>query len=109
MLSNSPCETPLCCWTGWTRSINQRTISSYITSILGFKLSLLFSFLRIAAEKRYRVAIIVIATLCTIFNLIFLIVQINICSPVSRPRRRGALVVRGTWPPPSWPRNPNRC
>ena len=59
------------------------TSDSYITSIWGFKLSLLFSFLRIAAEKKYKLAIIGIMAACTAFNFSFLMVQINLCSPVS--------------------------
>lgn len=56
---------------------------SYITSILGFKLSLLFSFLRIAVEKNYRLAIIGILVACTAFNFSFLIAQLNLCTPAS--------------------------
>jgi len=59
------------------------TRNSYITSILGFKLSLLYSFLRIAVVKYYRVTIICIAAACTAFHICFLIVQLNLCNPVS--------------------------
>ncbi|TVY18528.1 hypothetical protein LARI1_G004162 [Lachnellula arida] len=55
----------------------------YISSIWGFKISLLFSFLRIAAEKKYKVAIITLMVACTIFNLCFLIVQLNLCIPAA--------------------------
>jgi hypothetical protein len=58
-------------------------LRSYITSILGFKLSLLFSFLRIAAERSYKNTIIGIMVACTAFNLSFLLVQLNLCTPVS--------------------------
>ncbi|KAL3426781.1 integral membrane protein [Phlyctema vagabunda] len=56
----------------------------YILSILGFKLSLLFSFLRIAVERVHRMAIMVIIGLCTAHSFCFLIVQINLCSPISK-------------------------
>ncbi|KIM93489.1 hypothetical protein OIDMADRAFT_96199, partial [Oidiodendron maius Zn] len=56
----------------------------YITSILGFKLSLLFMFLRIAVDRTYRIAIIIIAVACTCFHLCFLLVQINLCRPVAK-------------------------
>lgn len=56
---------------------------SYITSILGFKLSLLFMFLRIAVDRTYRMVVIMIAVACTCFHFCFLIVQINLCRPVS--------------------------
>lgn len=58
------------------------TTYSYISSILGFKLSLLFSFYRIAIQKAHRIAIIVIMFACTAFHFCFLIVQINLCTPV---------------------------
>ncbi|TVY40006.1 Satratoxin biosynthesis SC1 cluster protein [Lachnellula subtilissima] len=56
----------------------------YISSIWGFKLSLLFSFLRIAAEKKYKIAIIGLMVACTIFNLCFLIIQLNLCIPAAK-------------------------
>ena len=56
---------------------------SYIISILGFKLSVLFMFLRIAVDRNYRITIIMIAIACTCFHFCFLIVQINLCHPVS--------------------------
>ncbi|KAH8654953.1 hypothetical protein BGZ60DRAFT_568081 [Tricladium varicosporioides] len=56
----------------------------YILSILGFKLSLLFSFLRIAVEQRHRAGIIMIIVACTAFHLSFLLVQINLCNPIAK-------------------------
>lgn len=61
---------------------------SYITSILGFKLSLLFSFLRIANDKGYKRAVLGIIICCTIFHIVFLMVQINLCTPVSLPKMK---------------------
>jgi len=55
----------------------------YIISILGFKLSLLFMFFRIAIDRTYRIVIIMIAIACSCFHLSFLLVQINLCHPVS--------------------------
>ncbi|RDW88378.1 hypothetical protein BP6252_00410 [Coleophoma cylindrospora] len=56
----------------------------YIASILGFKLSLLFSFLRIAVERSHRTAILILLVACTAFNFSFLMVQINLCQPISK-------------------------
>ena len=55
----------------------------YISSILGFKLSLLLSFLRIAINRTYRFTIIAIFVACIAFHLSFLLVQLNLCQPVS--------------------------
>ncbi|KAM9885675.1 hypothetical protein VDGL01_00323 [Verticillium dahliae] len=57
------------------------TIDSYITSIYGFKLSLLFSYLRIIPKGVYRYATYIVIALCSMFHLSFLIVQINLCTP----------------------------
>jgi hypothetical protein len=56
----------------------------YITSILGFKLSLLFSFYRIAIERAHRIVIVVVMALCVAFHFCFLVVQINLCTPVNK-------------------------
>jgi len=56
----------------------------YVSSILGFKLSLLFSFLRIANEKTYKMVLIGIIVCCTAFHIVFLLVQINLCTPVAK-------------------------
>jgi len=57
---------------------------SYITSILGFKLALLFSYLRFLPIATYRVAIYCIAAACVMFHLSFLLVQINLCQPARK-------------------------
>ncbi|KAM0571062.1 hypothetical protein ACHAP6_008336 [Verticillium nonalfalfae] len=54
----------------------------YITSIYGFKLSLLFSYLRIIPKGIYRYATYTVIALCSMFHLSFLIVQINLCTPI---------------------------
>lgn len=58
-------------------------ISSYISSILGFKISLLCSYLRFIPTGAYRWAVYVVFVLTVLFHLSFLLVQINLCSPVS--------------------------
>ncbi|KAK7961133.1 hypothetical protein PG988_012347 [Apiospora saccharicola] len=56
----------------------------YITSILGFKLSLLLSYLRIIPGRGWRIAIIIVAVACTMFHTSFLMVQIFLCTPVAK-------------------------
>ncbi|KAF2127477.1 hypothetical protein P153DRAFT_343584 [Dothidotthia symphoricarpi CBS 119687] len=56
----------------------------YIISILGFKLSLLLSYLRFMTRGASRNATIVVMVTCTIFHLCFLLVQINLCQPVTK-------------------------
>lgn len=56
---------------------------SYVTSILGFKLSLLLSYLRFMTAGWVRMTTIVVAVGCCLFHLAFLLVQINLCQPVS--------------------------
>ncbi|KAH7021449.1 uncharacterized protein B0I36DRAFT_377295 [Microdochium trichocladiopsis] len=56
----------------------------YITSILGFKLSLLLSYLRFMTAGAVRTATIVVAVLCCLFHLSFLLVQLNLCQPVAK-------------------------
>ncbi|KAH7134113.1 hypothetical protein EDB81DRAFT_597376, partial [Dactylonectria macrodidyma] len=56
----------------------------YITSILGFKLSLLFSYLRFMPSGRSRIATVVVMVACTMFHIAFLLVQINLCQPVAK-------------------------
>ncbi|KAK0635727.1 hypothetical protein B0T17DRAFT_54188 [Bombardia bombarda] len=55
----------------------------YITSILGFKLSLLFSYLRFIPSGIYRKITIGVIVACSLFHLSFLLVQINLCQPAS--------------------------
>ncbi|KAK4127962.1 hypothetical protein N657DRAFT_236459 [Parathielavia appendiculata] len=56
----------------------------YITSILGFKLALLFSYLRFIPLGVYRYTIIGVITACIMFHLSFLLVQINLCQPIRK-------------------------
>lgn len=56
--------------------------NSYITSILGFKLSLLLSYLRFMPKGAYRYTTFVVILLTVLFHLAFLLVQINLCQPV---------------------------
>ncbi|KAK4183676.1 hypothetical protein QBC35DRAFT_90910 [Podospora australis] len=55
----------------------------YITSILGFKLALLFSYLRFIPKGIYRNLTIGVIVACCLFHLSFLLVQINLCQPVA--------------------------
>lgn len=57
--------------------------NSYITSILAFKLSLLLSYLRFIPKGAYRNVTYVVILLTVLFHLAFLLVQINLCQPVS--------------------------
>lgn len=60
-----------------------RARNSYITSILAFKLSLLLSYLRFMPKGAYRYTTFVVILLTVLFHLAFLLVQINLCQPVS--------------------------
>ncbi|PCD42233.1 hypothetical protein AU210_004763 [Fusarium oxysporum f. sp. radicis-cucumerinum] len=57
---------------------------SYISSILGFKLSLLISYLRFMASGIWYKVTVGVAVACTLFHLSFLIAQINLCTPVRK-------------------------
>ncbi|OHF00947.1 integral membrane protein [Colletotrichum orchidophilum] len=57
----------------------------YISSILGFKISLLLSYLRFIPKGSYRWAVFVTIGLCVSYHLAFLLVQINLCTPVGLP------------------------
>jgi hypothetical protein len=59
------------------------TAYSYITSILGFKLSFMLTYLRFMPKGGARTTTIVVLVACVAFHLSFLIVQINLCTPVS--------------------------
>ncbi|KAL0933845.1 uncharacterized protein CTRU02_210644 [Colletotrichum truncatum] len=54
----------------------------YITSILGFKLSLLLSYLRFIPKGIYRWSTFATIGLCIAYHISFLVVQINLCTPV---------------------------
>ncbi|KAG9256536.1 uncharacterized protein F5Z01DRAFT_697220 [Emericellopsis atlantica] len=55
----------------------------YITSILCFKLSLLLTYLRVVPAGVYSWGITVVIGLCFAYHVCFLIVQINLCTPVA--------------------------
>ncbi|KAL2195082.1 hypothetical protein P885DRAFT_70667 [Corynascus similis CBS 632.67] len=56
----------------------------YITSILGFKLALLYSYSRFITLGAYRIVLFVIITACILFHLSFLLVQLNLCQPARK-------------------------
>ncbi|KAK0651726.1 hypothetical protein B0T16DRAFT_85461 [Cercophora newfieldiana] len=56
----------------------------YISSILGFKLALLFSYLRFVPKGIYRHLCIGVIVACVLFHLSFLLVQINLCQPIAK-------------------------
>jgi hypothetical protein len=56
----------------------------YISSILGFKLALLFSYLRFIPTGIYRHVCIAVIVACVMFHLAFLLVQINLCQPIAK-------------------------
>lgn len=60
------------------------TADSYISSILGFKLSLLLSYLRFIPKGIYRWSTFATIGLCIAYHIAFLVVQINLCTPVLR-------------------------
>ncbi|KAK0735443.1 hypothetical protein B0T21DRAFT_348933 [Apiosordaria backusii] len=57
--------------------------NSYISSILGFKLALLFSYLRFIPKGVYRYITIGVIVACVLFHLSFLVVQVNLCQPIA--------------------------
>ncbi|KAJ4256111.1 hypothetical protein NW762_009187 [Fusarium torreyae] len=56
----------------------------YISSILGFKLSLLISYLRFMGAGTWYKTTVGVSVACTLFHLSFLIAQINLCTPVRK-------------------------
>ncbi|KAK4044872.1 hypothetical protein C8A01DRAFT_42483 [Parachaetomium inaequale] len=56
----------------------------YITSILGFKLALLFSYIRFVPIGAYRFTLFGVITACVLFHLSFLLVQFNLCQPARK-------------------------
>ena len=56
---------------------------SYITSIMGFKLSLMLTYLRFMPHGVARTSNIIVIVACILFHLTFLCIQINLCQPVS--------------------------
>ncbi|KAF8850705.1 hypothetical protein BDZ45DRAFT_751421 [Acephala macrosclerotiorum] len=55
----------------------------YICAILGFKIGIIFAFLRIAVDRTYRISIICVAVICSAFYFCFFVAQLNFCTPVS--------------------------
>ncbi|KAM5349879.1 hypothetical protein ACJ41O_006384 [Fusarium nematophilum] len=56
----------------------------YISSILGFKLSLLLSYLRFMAGGVWYKTTVGVAVACTMFHFSFLMAQVNLCTPVRK-------------------------
>ncbi|KAF0327441.1 hypothetical protein K4K61_011908 [Colletotrichum sp. SAR11_59] len=56
----------------------------YISSILGFKLSLLLSYLRFIPKGIYRWSTFATIGLCIAYHIAFLVVQINLCTPIAK-------------------------
>ncbi|KAM7212406.1 hypothetical protein V8F06_012207 [Rhypophila decipiens] len=56
----------------------------YILGILGFKLALLVSYLRILPLGNYRNGTKVAIMACGLFHLCFLVIQINLCAPIAK-------------------------
>ncbi|KAH7346197.1 hypothetical protein BKA65DRAFT_551128 [Rhexocercosporidium sp. MPI-PUGE-AT-0058] len=56
----------------------------YILSILGFKISAIFSFLRTAVDLIYRRAIIAVVITCSLFHFCFFVAQLTRCNPVGK-------------------------
>lgn len=65
---------------------------SYITSILGFKISLLLSYLRFIPKGVYRWATLITIGMCIAYHIAFLVVQVNLCTPVR-------LIISNSLPP----------
>ncbi|GKT51162.1 satratoxin biosynthesis SC1 cluster protein 4 [Colletotrichum spaethianum] len=55
----------------------------YITSILGFKISLLLSYLRFIPKGIYRWATLATMGMCIAYHIAFLVVQLNLCTPLA--------------------------
>ncbi|KAK1981822.1 integral membrane protein [Colletotrichum cereale] len=56
----------------------------YITSILGFKISLLLSYLRFFPKGGYRWATFITMGVCVAYHIAFLVVQVNLCTPIAK-------------------------
>ncbi|CZT43346.1 uncharacterized protein RSE6_03371 [Rhynchosporium secalis] len=56
----------------------------YILSIFGFKISAIFTFLRMAVDLTYRRTITALAIACSMFHFCFFVAQLNRCSPVAK-------------------------
>ncbi|ESA42648.1 hypothetical protein GE21DRAFT_8096 [Neurospora crassa] len=56
----------------------------YISSIFGFKLALLTSYLRFIPKGGYRYLTLGVIVSCFLFHLSFLLVQLNLCQPAAK-------------------------
>ncbi|KAK8089087.1 hypothetical protein PG997_004048 [Apiospora hydei] len=56
----------------------------YITSILFFKLSLLLSYFRFLPLGIWKFLTVIISIVCVLFHAAFLVVQINLCTPIAK-------------------------
>ncbi|KAK8049548.1 hypothetical protein PG994_011278 [Apiospora phragmitis] len=56
----------------------------YITSILSFKLSLLLSYFRFLPQGIWKFLTVIISIVCVVFHASFLVVQINLCTPIAK-------------------------
>ncbi|KAK8056286.1 hypothetical protein PG993_001513 [Apiospora rasikravindrae] len=56
----------------------------YITSILFFKLSLLLSYFRFLPLGIWKFLTVIISIVCILFHAAFLVVQINLCTPIAK-------------------------
>ncbi|KAJ4985322.1 integral membrane protein [Stagonosporopsis vannaccii] len=56
----------------------------YISSILGFKISLLLTYIRFMTQGLARTATITVIVTCVLFHLSFLLVQVNLCQPAAK-------------------------
>jgi hypothetical protein len=56
----------------------------YVCAILGFKLSILFTFFRMATDRLHRFSIVGLAIACSMFHFCFFVVQLRLCNPVAK-------------------------
>lgn len=59
---------------------------SYVLGIWGFKMSLLFSYLRFFPAGGYKIGTIIVAVACTMGHIAFMCVFIFLCTPVRLSR-----------------------
>jgi hypothetical protein len=64
---------------------------------LGFKLALMFPYLRFIPKGIYRHACISVIVACIMFHLSFLLVQINLCQPIAK--QWDPTITEGSWLP----------
>ncbi|KAK1999627.1 integral membrane protein [Colletotrichum falcatum] len=56
----------------------------YVVGIWGFKMSLLFSYLRFFPDGRYRIGTIIVAVACTMAHIAFVLVFVFLCTPIEK-------------------------